>query len=119
MPRTDFSISPYGRGYCPACGGEFNLTKAGVMRHHDGAFRNGERQPCGGVRQPPRAITLPSDEAFAAMVADSKPADSIADRRRRLEADAEDAKKALWNAQRLYDRICNELAELRHEEMGN
>lgn len=35
------------------------------------------------------------------------------DRRRRLEADAEDAKKALWNARAHYEQICEELRNLR------
>lgn len=41
---------------------------------------------------------------------------SIEERRRRLEADAEDARKALQRAQALFESICDELVELRYEE---
>lgn len=37
----------------------------------------------------------------------------IAERRRRLKADAEDAHKALGRAQQHYDNLCNELAALK------
>lgn len=35
------------------------------------------------------------------------------ERERRLNADAEDAKKALWKARARYDAICNELRDIR------
>ena len=37
-------------------------------------------------------------------------------RRRRLEADAEDARKALSTARRRYEALCDELAELRRAQ---
>jgi hypothetical protein len=49
--------SLYGRGQCPECGGEFNLTKAGTMRHHNGdIFVNGWRQVCEGVGKTPKTV---------------------------------------------------------------
>lgn len=42
------------RGQCPVCGENFALTKAGVMRHHNGdVYVGGWRQVCEGVGKPP------------------------------------------------------------------
>ncbi|MFE2346438.1 hypothetical protein [Kitasatospora cineracea] len=43
------------------------------------------------------------------------------ERERRLNADAEDAKKALWKARSRYDAICDELRDIRiqRREMEN
>ena len=50
--------APYGRGLCPACGGEFNLTKSGTMRNHNGDVSvNGWRQVCEGFGQAPSKVT--------------------------------------------------------------
>jgi hypothetical protein len=55
MPRSDYTISPYGRAACPICGDKFSLTKRGVLRYHLGDIAIGRfRQVCKGVGQPPK-----------------------------------------------------------------
>lgn len=60
--------APYGRGLCPVCDDEFNLTKSGTMRNHNGdVYVNGWRQICEGVGQAPsKATSLSIADAEAA-----------------------------------------------------
>jgi anti-anti-sigma factor len=48
---------------------------------------------------------------------DDEPEPSFEDRRRRLEADIEDARKTLNRAQSHFNKLCDEAAALRREEM--
>ena len=116
MANANFSISQYGRAVCPVCGDEFALTKAGVLRHHDN--KNLPRnlptgRLCAGAYKDPGQVAV----AAASAVHEPKPAPSFEERRRRLKADAEDARKTLNRAQRHYDSLRDELAALRRGEM--
>ncbi len=120
MSNTDFTISPYGRAECPVCGNDISLLKNGTLRHHVN-----KKQPYNGMPFGQRctgAGRLPGEqqsETAAAPPVGPKPKESIEDRRRRLEADAEDARKALRRAQAHFDGLWNELAALRREEQGD
>lgn len=47
--------APYGRGTCPACGREMNLTKHGALRHHSGdIWEAGRPRICAGSGKPPK-----------------------------------------------------------------
>jgi hypothetical protein len=112
--RSDSAISPYGRAACPVCGSDISLTKKEVMRYHLGGISiGGYRQVCEGVGRIPGDV---APSVTAESPAPPQPAVPSVDRRRRLEADIEDAKKTLWNAQAYFDRLCNELAELARVE---
>lgn len=53
--RDDAVIAPYGRGDCPTCGREMNLTKKGCLRSHSGdIWVAGVRQICEGTGLPPK-----------------------------------------------------------------
>jgi len=57
---NDTTLSPYGRGTCPVCKRDFNLTKRGVMRVHVD-YRAGHqgygRPRCKGNGQEPTEVT--------------------------------------------------------------
>lgn len=60
--RDDVVTSPYGRGDCPTCGREMNLTKRGVLRYHSGdIWIGGHRQMCKGVGSAPNAEAAPKE----------------------------------------------------------
>jgi hypothetical protein len=120
MPKADFSISPYGRAVCPVCGDDISLLKNGTLRHHVNKKLPYNGMPFGqrctgagrlpGEQQPESATATPP--------VGPKPKESIEDRRRRLEADAEDARKALQRARARFEGLCDELVELQREEQG-
>lgn len=79
-----------------------------------------------GWDEPPTGVKLTLGQARRVLeaaridlppMADVDTGASIEDRRRRIKADAEDAKKALRRAQAHFEGLCNELAALRREEL--
>lgn len=115
MAKADYSISPHGRAVCPVCGGEYSLTKKGVLRHHDDK-RSRTNLPfhprCAGAgKAPGHASVAPASAPVAAVAASP-----IEERRRRLTADISDARTALNRAQQHFDKLCDELGALAREE---
>jgi len=57
--RSDMTISRFGRGECPVCGREFNLTKKGKVRAHVDLSTTAWRGHmwCDGIGQDPREVT--------------------------------------------------------------
>jgi hypothetical protein len=112
VSAADFTTSQYGRGICACCGQEKALRRDGKIRHH--LIKTTNRyisNVCHGAGE------LPAEPQPEAAVEPKPPVDP-ADYRRRLEADADDAKKALRAAQFRFDNLCRELEDLRRAEKG-
>lgn len=64
------ALSEQPRGTCPVCRGTFQVTRAGVMRHHNGdvVVRGGWRQVCEGVGVKPAMLGT-----YLSLTADTDP----------------------------------------------
>jgi hypothetical protein len=112
------------RSWIAACGTDGDEGALVWLRGENGSWSLLHQEDDGGLmptqikvrahgagERPAPAVTPAVEPAPAAAV-------PIGERRRRLEADAEDARKAYQRAHAHFNSLCDELAALRREERG-